>query len=241
MRRSAVGRSSRARSAGNAVLAMDGKAPEHLGVLELGEHVLVVHGVEVPLSLRAAPAPGDHRSRRTRFSWHVAIDTKHMFALYSGQNVGCLIPPEPHPPGSPEGWPHAQAVRATTKRSSTSSRSSWTRTTTPRPSGIFSHELGISSTSVVDYNLKVLEDRNHIRRNRNTLPRHRSGGGPIPVRRRSRSRVIGSIAAGQPIPVPGDLEAPSWPRWSALAPASRPDGGRGLFGLASAGIRWSTR
>src|SRR5688500_141107 len=28
-------------------------------------------------------------------------------------------------------------------------------------------ELGISSTSVVDYNLKVLEDRNYIHRNRN--------------------------------------------------------------------------
>lgn len=68
--------------------------------------------------------------------------------------------------------------------------------------------LGISSTSVVDYNLKVLEERGYIRRNRNI-----SRG--IELVRRDRTRrngnvvtipVIGSIAAGRPIPVPGDLE-----------------------------------
>ena len=67
-------------------------------------------------------------------------------------------------------------------------------------------ELGISSTSVVDYNLKVLEERSLIRRNRNI-----SRG--IEVIGRSGGRrnvltipVIGQIAAGQPIPVPGDLD-----------------------------------
>lgn len=68
--------------------------------------------------------------------------------------------------------------------------------------------LDISSTSVVDYNLKVLEERGHIRRNRNI-----SRG--IELTRRDRNRrngnvltipVVGSIAAGSPIPVPGDLE-----------------------------------
>ena len=67
-------------------------------------------------------------------------------------------------------------------------------------------ELGISSTSVVDYNLKILEGRNLIRRNRNI-----SRGIEL-VNRTNISRnvvripVIGQIAAGLPIPVPGDLE-----------------------------------
>ncbi len=65
--------------------------------------------------------------------------------------------------------------------------------------------LGISSTSVVDYNLKVLEQRDQIRRDRNISrgielvdrPEQRRGVIAIPI--------IGQIAAGQPIPVPGDL------------------------------------
>ncbi|HEV2529754.1 MAG TPA: transcriptional repressor LexA [Thermomicrobiales bacterium] len=71
-------------------------------------------------------------------------------------------------------------------------------------------ELDISSTSVVDYNLKVIEDRGYIRRNRNI-----SRGIELAQRDRSRRAgaalltipVVGRIAAGQPIPVPGDLEA----------------------------------
>lgn len=68
------------------------------------------------------------------------------------------------------------------------------------------HELGISSTSVVDYNLKVLEERNHIRRNRNI-----SRGIELVGRTSNRRNVVaipvvGQIAAGLPIPVPGDLE-----------------------------------
>ncbi|MCC6935491.1 MAG: repressor LexA, partial [Thermomicrobiales bacterium] len=65
--------------------------------------------------------------------------------------------------------------------------------------------LGISSTSVVDYNLKVLEQRNHLRRNR-----HISRG--IELIGRSNARrgvvsipVVGRIAAGEPIPVPDDI------------------------------------
>lgn len=65
--------------------------------------------------------------------------------------------------------------------------------------------LGISSTSVVDYNLNVLEQRNLIHRNRNISrgielvgrPQSRRGIVSIPV--------VGRIAAGEPIPVPDDL------------------------------------
>jgi repressor LexA len=66
---------------------------------------------------------------------------------------------------------------------------------------------GISSTSVVDYNLKALERSGYIRRDREVSR-------AIEVlehgRRRPRSvvvPVIGQIAAGQPIPVPA---ADSW-------------------------------
>src|SRR4028119_1881455 len=67
-------------------------------------------------------------------------------------------------------------------------------------------ELGISSTSVVDYNLKVLEGRDLIRRNSKI-----SRGIELVGRQTGRRNVlaipvIGQIAAGLPIPVPGDLE-----------------------------------
>ena len=61
---------------------------------------------------------------------------------------------------------------------------------------------GISSTSVVDYNLKALERLGHIRRDREVSRAIElldgSGRRPhtIPV------PIIGTIAAGQPIPVP---------------------------------------
>ena len=61
---------------------------------------------------------------------------------------------------------------------------------------------GISSTSVVDYNLRKLEEKNYIRRDREV-----SRGIEILGSRGRRPRIIdvpilGSIAAGQPIPVP---------------------------------------
>jgi repressor LexA len=56
----------------------------------------------------------------------------------------------------------------------------------------------ISSTSVVDYNLKALERLGYIRRDREV-----SRAIELVGRRRSRTvPVIGQIAAGQPIPVP---------------------------------------
>ena len=65
----------------------------------------------------------------------------------------------------------------------------------------------ISSTSVVDYNLKALERQGHLRRDREV-----SRAIELLGRRGRRQRtrivpVIGQIAAGQPIPVP---EAGSW-------------------------------
>src|SRR3989337_550346 len=57
---------------------------------------------------------------------------------------------------------------------------------------------GISSTSVVDYNLKALERLGYIRRDREVSR-------AIELVGRARMRtvpVVGQIAAGQPIPVP---------------------------------------
>lgn len=66
-------------------------------------------------------------------------------------------------------------------------------------------DLNISSTSVVDYNLKVLESRNLIRRNKN-ISRGIELVGRVTGRRNIVAiPVIGQIAAGLPIPVPGDL------------------------------------
>ncbi|HEY5477640.1 MAG TPA: transcriptional repressor LexA [Tepidiformaceae bacterium] len=61
---------------------------------------------------------------------------------------------------------------------------------------------GISSTSVVDYNLRKLEEKNFIRRDREV-----SRGIEVLGPRGRRPRIIdipllGTIAAGQPIPVP---------------------------------------
>jgi repressor LexA len=93
-------------------------------------------------------------------------------------------------------------------------------------------ELHISSTSVVDYNLKALESRGLIRRN------SKISRGIELVNRTSGRRntvaipVIGQIAAGLPIPVPGDLEGSdvteSVELGSDLVPHTT---GQGLFAL----------
>jgi repressor LexA len=69
----------------------------------------------------------------------------------------------------------------------------------------------ISSTSVVDYNLRKLEEKGYIKRDREV-----SRGIEVLGGRRRRSKVLeipvlGSIAAGQPIPVPTS------DRWAADA------------------------
>jgi repressor LexA len=66
----------------------------------------------------------------------------------------------------------------------------------------------ISSTSVVDYNLRILEKEGYIRRDREVsraIELLQPGG------RRPRVisvPIIGTIAAGQPIPVPGEAQDP---------------------------------
>src|ERR687893_3039305 len=92
-------------------------------------------------------------------------------------------------------------------------------------------ELGISSTSVVDYNLKALEARGLIRRNSKI-----SRGIELMNRGTGRRNVvtipvIGQIAAGQPIPVPGDLEGSDVAETVELGSELVKDTGRGLFAL----------
>jgi repressor LexA len=66
-------------------------------------------------------------------------------------------------------------------------------------------DLDISSTSVVDYNLNILEQRNLIRRNRNISRGIEVIGRPAISRNIIRVPVVGQIAAGLPIPVFDDL------------------------------------
>jgi repressor LexA len=63
-------------------------------------------------------------------------------------------------------------------------------------------ECGISSTSVVDYNLKALERMGYIHRDREVSRAIELLDGSGRRRRTISVPVIGQIAAGQPIPVP---------------------------------------
>jgi repressor LexA len=92
-------------------------------------------------------------------------------------------------------------------------------------------ELNISSTSVVDYNLKVLEGRNYIRRNKNISRGIEVVGRAVGRRNIVAIPVIGQIAAGLPIPVPGDLEDADSAETIELSSDLVPDGGRDLFAL----------
>lgn len=65
-------------------------------------------------------------------------------------------------------------------------------------------ELNVSSTSVVDYNLNILEQRNLIRRNRNISRGIELVNRPS-ARNVTRVPVVGQIAAGAPIPVLDDI------------------------------------
>jgi repressor LexA len=92
-------------------------------------------------------------------------------------------------------------------------------------------ELNISSTSVVDYNLKVLEGHNYIRRNKNISRGIEVVGRAVGRRNIVAIPVIGQIAAGLPIPVPGDLEDADSVETIELSSGLVPDGGRDLFAL----------
>ncbi|MEZ4522271.1 MAG: transcriptional repressor LexA [Thermomicrobiales bacterium] len=91
--------------------------------------------------------------------------------------------------------------------------------------------LNISSTSVVDYNLKVLEQRDEIRRNRNI-----SRGIELTSRPAGRSNliqipIVGQIAAGQPISVPGDLGPQVFDESLEISPEMLGSNQDGLFAL----------
>lgn len=91
-------------------------------------------------------------------------------------------------------------------------------------------DLDISSTSVVDYNLKVLESRDLIRRNRN-ISRGIELVGRVNHRNVIAIPVIGQIAAGLPIPVPGDLEQADSAETVEVGANFAPNAGRELFAL----------
>lgn len=68
--------------------------------------------------------------------------------------------------------------------------------------------LGISSTSVVDYNLNALVEKGHLRRSRN-ISRGIELTAPTPARDdRISVPIVGTIAAGTPIEVPDSLPDP---------------------------------
>ncbi len=90
--------------------------------------------------------------------------------------------------------------------------------------------LGISSTSVVDYNLDLLEKRGLIRRR----PRASRSITLAEEMRLSRRTIplLGTIAAGQPIPVPDDLPDRGEAAETVELPADLwPDSAEGLYAL----------
>ena len=75
------------------------------------------------------------------------------------------------------------------------------------------HGCGISSTSVADYNLAILEKEGYLKRHRE-VSRGIELLGDISVKaNRSIVPLVGTIAAGQPIPVPSEES------WNAVASA----------------------
>src|ERR687894_2013556 len=92
-------------------------------------------------------------------------------------------------------------------------------------------ELYISSTSVVDYNLKALEARGLIRRNSKISRGIELVNRGVGRRNLVAMPVIGQIAAGLPIPVPGDLEGSDVTESVELGPDFVPNSGQGLFAL----------
>jgi repressor LexA len=91
----------------------------------------------------------------------------------------------------------------------------------------------ISSTSVVDYNLQILQREGHLRR----LPEVSRGiellDGVARGFRRDLSRipVLGNIAAGEPLPIPSSSGWQSDPLESVDVPSSMTKGKANVFGL----------
>jgi len=93
--------------------------------------------------------------------------------------------------------------------------------------------LGISSTSVVDYNLTLLEKRELIRRQpRASRSITLLGKGQRFLQRQRSVPLLGTIAAGQPIPVPEDIPSSGEAAETVeLAPDLWPDSTEGLYAL----------
>ena len=91
---------------------------------------------------------------------------------------------------------------------------------------------GISSTSVVDYNLKKLEEKGHIHRDRE-VSRAIELLGESAERRPPTVSVplIGAIAAGSPIPTPPDTSSPGAYENRIEVTAEQVDGRRNVFAL----------
>lgn len=95
--------------------------------------------------------------------------------------------------------------------------------------------LGISSTSVVDYNLNVLEQRNEIHRNRNISRGIELVNRPVAANNIVQIPLVGQIAAGEPISVPGDLESQAFSDTVDISPAMLGTQRDGLFALTVKG------
>lgn len=96
-------------------------------------------------------------------------------------------------------------------------------------------DLNVSSTSVVDYNLNILEQRNLIRRNRNISRGIELANRPN-LRHILRVPLVGQIAAGEPIPVLDEFVPDETTEQIEIS--SDLLGGRadGLFGLRVKGL-----
>ncbi len=87
------------------------------------------------------------------------------------------------------------------------------------------------STSVIDYNLNILEDRNYIRRNRHISRGIELVNAPAGARDAVSIPLVGQIAAGQPIAVPDNLAEGEFAETVDLHAELLPRQTDGLFAL----------
>ncbi len=93
-------------------------------------------------------------------------------------------------------------------------------------------DLDISSTSVVDYNLNALEERNFIRRNRHiSRGIELAGRGDVAPVNVINIPIVGRIAAGEPIPVLEEATAGEFAETVPMPVSMLPRGNDKLFAL----------
>src|SRR5690554_6661129 len=97
-------------------------------------------------------------------------------------------------------------------------------------------DLEISSTSVVDYNLNSLEQRNFIRRNRNISRGIEIVGRQAAPSNLVRVPIVGQIAAGEPIPVLADVHVDEDTETIELSGEMLGSRQENLFGLRVRGL-----